>query len=157
MRCFLPAALLLGLACGGAPPAPAPETKAEAAKPEPPDESRRFPTENRTAMDLVDDRMLGKDYLPGGNLATYERDGKTYQLFLIVMQDAQTASLEMFDLKEKLAGAKFVPSFGGYFGMDGGQPWFVFAKDKRLAGVVGLPQNEADLVAREFAARIPAN
>ena len=157
MRCFLPAALLLGLACGGAPPTPAPEAKAKAAKTKPPDESRRFPTENRTAMELADDHLLGKDYLPGGNLATYEKDGKTYQLFLIVIQDAQTASFEMLDLKERLTGARFVPSFGGYFGMDGDQPWFVFARDKRLAGVVGLPQDEADLVAREFAARIPAN
>jgi hypothetical protein len=56
-----------------------------------------------------------------------------------------------------LADAKFLPSFGGYFGMDGETPWFVFVKGRYLAGVVGLPQEEADLVARELAARIPAS
>jgi hypothetical protein len=157
MKHLFLAALMLTLACGGAPPAQAPEAKTDAPKPKPPDESRRFPKENQTAMQLVDDRMLGKEYLPGGNLAAYQKDGKTYQLFLIVMKDAETASLTMFDLKGKLTGAKFIPSFGGYFGVDGEQPWFVFAKGKHLAGVVGLSQDEADLVAREFAAKIPAN
>ena len=151
------AALLAGLACGGsAPESPAPEAKVEAPKPKPPDESRRFPKDNQSAMELVDDHMLGKDFLPGGNLAAYEKDGKQYKLFLILMKDGAEASLKMFDLKQTLADAKFVASFGGYYGLDGETPWFVFAKNKHLAGVVGLPREEADLVAREFAARIPA-
>ena len=154
MRFLLAVLVCGGLACGGAPEAPAPETKAAA--PKPPDERRRFPKENQTAMELVDDHLLGKDDLPGGNLATYEKDGKTYQMFLIVTKDAETASFTMFDVKERLVDAKFAPGFGGYFGLDGDTPWFLFAKDKYLAGVVGLAQEEADLVAREFAARIPA-
>jgi len=143
-------------ACGGPSEAPAAEAKAEAPKPKPPDESRRFPKEGQTAMELVDDNVLGKDFLPGGNLATYEKDGKTYQLFLVVMPDAEKSSFALLDSKEALTGAKFVPSFGGYYGLDGETPWFVFGKGKYFAGVVGLPQDEADLVAREFAARIPA-
>jgi hypothetical protein len=150
------AALLAVFACGGAPEAPAPEAKVEALKPKPPDESQLFPRENQTAMELVDNHLLGKDFLPGGNLATYESDGKKYQLFLIVMKNGEDASLKMFDIKEKLADAKFVASFGGYHGLEGETPWFVFAKGKYVAGVVGLPQEEADLAAREFAARIPA-
>ena len=152
---WIPLALMMGVACGGAPEAPAPEAKTEAPKPKPPDESRRFPKENRTAMELVDGNLLGKDFLPGGNLATYEKDGKTYRLFLAVLKG--DPSLAIFDVKEALTDAKFVPSFGGFYGLDGETPWFVFAKGKYLAGVVGLPQAEADAVAREFAARIPAN
>jgi hypothetical protein len=156
MKTLLCIALVLScLACGGGSQAPPAETKAET--PKPPDESRRFPKENQTAMELIDDHVLGKDFLPGGNLATYEKDGKTYRLFLVAAKDADAASLQLFDIKGALADAKFVPAFGGYFGMDGETPWFVFAKGKYLAGVVGLPQDEADLIARELAARIPAS
>jgi hypothetical protein len=154
MKYFPMAALMLGLACGGTPSAPAPEAKAEAPKVKPSDESRRFPKENQTAMEVVDDRLLDKDYLPGGNLATYQKDGKSYQLFLTTPERPGDLLLE---ISQNLSGAKFVASFSGYFGAAGDQPWFVFAKGKHLAGVVGLPQDEADLVAREFAARIPAN
>ncbi|MEZ5361495.1 MAG: DUF6599 family protein [Bryobacterales bacterium] len=123
-------ALLASFACGGPTQAPAPEAKVEAPKPKPPDESRRFPKENQASMELVDDHVLGKDFLPGGNVATYEKDGKSYQLFLIVMKDAETASLKMFDLKGALTDAKFVASFGGYYRLDGETPWFVFAKER---------------------------
>jgi hypothetical protein len=156
MRPLYPVAVLLaGLACGASGPESSP-AGTKAASPKPPDESRRFPRENQTAMELVNDHLLGKDYLPGGNLATYDKGGKTYQLFLAATPDAQTASLAMFDVKQGLADPKFVPSFGGYYGMDGQRPMFIFAKDKYVAGVAGLTQEEADLVARDFAARIPA-
>ncbi len=157
MRSLLALGLLLGaLACDAPSEAPAPEAKAAAAKPKPPDESRRFSTENRVSMELVDDNLLGKDYLPGGNLATYEADGKTYQLFLAVLPNAEESSFALLDAQESLRDAEFVASFGGYYGLDGDTPWFVFGKGKHFAGVVGLPQEEADLVARDFAARIPA-
>ncbi|MBI1353740.1 MAG: hypothetical protein GC160_05285 [Acidobacteria bacterium] len=105
-------------------------------------------------MELVEDHALGKDYLPGGNVATYEKDGKSYRLILLVVKDPDTAALLSFEAKSHLEGAKLVPSFGGYFGMDGETPWFLFPKTNHLLGVVGLPQDEADAVAREFAARV---
>jgi hypothetical protein len=43
---------------------------------------------------------------------------------------------------------------GGYFGTDAGKPVYVFAKLKYLAGVVGLPEDLADPVARQLAARL---
>lgn len=153
---FLTACIVGAVACGRPAEAPAPEAKAEAPKPKPPDESRRFPKEGQTSMELVDDRLLGKDYLPGGNLATYEKDGKTYQLFLVMFPDAEKSSFALLDAQESLTDPKFVASFGGYYGLDGETPWFVFGKGKCFAGVVGLPQDEADLAARDFAARIPA-
>ena len=157
MRFAYVIAFLAGiLACGGPAEAPAPEPNAEAPKPKPPDESRLFPKEGQTSMELVEGHVLGKSFLPGGNLASYEKDGKTYQLFLTVFADAEKSSFALLDSKEALTDAKFVASFGGYYGLDGETPWFVFGKGKHFAGVVGLPQDEADLVAREFAARIPA-
>jgi len=151
MKYCLYLAVVVGLACGGNESEEAP-VAVEA--PKPPDESRRFPRDGQTKMELVDDNLLGKDYLPGGNLATYEKDGKTYQLFLIVTKDPNAAGNLAYDAKEKLTDAKFVASFGGYFGMDGETPWFIFPKTNHLLGIVGLPQEEADMVGRDFAARV---
>ena len=145
--------VLMLAACGGpAPEASAPKT--EALKPKPPDQSRRFVSEGRLSVELVDDHLLGKDYLPGGNVAEYEIDGKRHKRFLIVAKDPQAATFLAMDIKDRLTGAKYVPHFGGYFGLDGEEGWFIFPKDKNVAGIVGLPQAEADQVAREFAAGI---
>jgi len=136
---------------------PTEEPAAKSAEPAPApvaDESRRFPMQDRVTVDIVADNLLGKDFLPGGNLAEYARDGQTYQQFLMETQSGETAALLMFDYKNALADAKYLPHMGGYFGSDGGQPVYVFAKEKWVAGIVGLPQEEADLVAREFAARL---
>ena len=144
----------LGLAACGGGPEPAPVEQAKQQKPKPPDESRRFPKDGQTSMELVDDQLLGKEYLPGGNLASYERDGKSYQQFLVVTANPESAALLAFEIKGNLADAKFIAHFGGHFGMDGETPWFIFPKDKYVAGVVGLLEAEADAVARDFAARI---
>ena len=43
---------------------------------------------------------------------------------------------------------------GGYFGMDGDQPFFVFPKGRWLVGTVGLPEKEADTAGRIMALRL---
>jgi len=43
---------------------------------------------------------------------------------------------------------------GGYFGMDGAAPVYILQKGAFLAGFVGLPEKDADLLARQFAARL---
>ena len=144
-------------ACGG----PAPQETAETPQPAAekasvvPDERRRFPAEGRLSMEVVPDRLLDKDYLPGGNVARYEKDGKAYTLFLLMAEDPQQAAFLAVDIKDQLENPKYVPSFGGYFGMEGADPIFVFPKGRYVAGVVGLKQADADAVARDFAARIP--
>jgi hypothetical protein len=143
--------VLMMVACGDPAPSPAPQ---QVERVGPTDRSRVFPREDRTAMELVIDNILGKDFLPGGNLATYEKGGKTYRMFLVVTKDNDAAGFLAMDVKDQLVDAKFVPSFGGYFGLDGDTPWFIFPKTNHLLGVVGLPQDEADAVAREFAARV---
>lgn len=154
-RDFSAAVAVFGLiACGGAPEATPPQAEQRAAKPKPPDESRRFAKDGRVSMELVEDELMDKDYLPGGNLASYEKGGQEWRQFLIVTGSPDDAALLAFEIKGKLAAAKFVPHFGGHFGMDGETPWFIFPKDKYVAGIVGLPEEEADRIAREFAARI---
>lgn len=151
MKYCLYLVLVAMVACGNeTPEAPPPQVEA----PKPVDKSRSFPRDGQVSMELVEDHVLGKEYLPGGNLAGYERNGKTYQMFLIVAETPDAAAALSFDAKERLQDAKFVPSFGGYFGTDGETPWFIFSKTNHLLGIVGLPQDEADAVARDFGARV---
>lgn len=155
-RCEL-ALILVGAlaACGGEAGPPGEQaSKAEPAVPKPPDESRRFPVDGRVKVELIDANLLGKHYLPGGNLAEYERDGKKFGMFLAVAESPDAAAFLMLDFKNDLADAKYVSHMGGYFGRDGDQPVFVLQKGKYLGGVVGLDEKEADLAARELASRL---
>jgi hypothetical protein len=152
-RWWLAGMLATFCACGGAPsretqnaPAPAPA--------KPVDESRRFPLADQVGVRLVDDHLLGKDFLPGGNVADYKRKGKTYQQFLVRAKSPEAAALLLFDFKSHLRDAKFLPHMGGYFGLDGAAPVYLFQKGAFLAGFVGLPEKEADPLARQFAARL---
>jgi len=118
------------------------------------DESRRFPLGDRTSLRLIDDHVLGKDFLPGGNIAEYRRKGKTYQQFLVHSTSPESAALLLFDFKGHLKDAKYLAHMGGYFGMDEATPVYMFQKGVFLAGFVGLPEKEADVLARQFAARL---
>ena len=135
--------------------APPPAKEASPTPPDPPaDESHRFPTKDQVNFQLVNDHMLGKQQLPGGNLATYKSKGKTYELFLIKAKSSEAAAIWLLDLKSSLTKPAFVASFGGYYGLDNETPLFIFQKGAYLAGVSGLKQADADKVARELAARI---
>ena|SRR5579883_902272 len=150
MRWILLCPLLLGLFGCGEPNAPT-EKKVIAVKPT--DESRRFPTDGRDKLEFVDDHMLGKAFLPGGNVGTYSLPPKSkpYQQFLINAQTPQKASILLLDYKNALSNPKYLAHIGGYFGQDNGQPVYVFAKDRFLAGFVGLTEEEAEPLARRFA------
>ena len=146
--------LLLGAACSVPGERPAATKKAVATPEKPADESHRFPKAERVKTEIVDNHLLGKDFLPGGNLAEYQRGKQTYRLFLIRTRSNDRAALLMFKFKGKLADAKFVPHMGGYFGHDGDQPTLLFCLERFLVGVMGLPLEQADPIAREFAARL---
>ena len=145
--------LVVLCACGGAPPKDQSQIVIAPAQ-KPSDESRRFPLADQAGMQLVDSKLLGKDFLPGGNVAQYRRNGKTYQQFLVRSKSAQDAAILLFDFQNHLRDPKFLPHMGGYFGMDGEQPVYVFQKSVFLAGFIGLPEKEADPLARQFAARL---
>lgn len=150
-------AMVLAASCGGPSeeaPAAAETKQAAPPVPKPPDESRRFPSANQVSLEIVDNHLLGKDFLPGGNLAEYEREGKKYQQFLITCDSPDEATFLMMDFKNEFRDAKFIGHFGGYFGFDGDTPVLLFPRNNYLAGIAGLPQDEADLVARDFAARL---
>ncbi|MDX1982808.1 MAG: hypothetical protein SFV51_21235 [Bryobacteraceae bacterium] len=122
--------------------------------PKPTDESRRFPKASLKSAVIVDNHAMGHSFLPGGNVATYSRAGKEYRLFLVKLPDPTQAGIALLDYKNVLKDARFVASFGGYFGNDNGMPVFVFSKNEWLLGIAGLDMKDADPVAREFAGRI---
>jgi hypothetical protein len=126
----------------------------ETAKPKPADESRRFPKTDLVETKVIDSELMGKKFMPGGTLAHYKKGPVEYDLFLAKTASPSAAAMLLPDWSSSLTAAKLVPSFGGYFGQDGGRPIFVFAKGSWIAGIAGLPQAEADVQARTFASRI---
>ena len=150
---FVKLAMLLGclLLAGCSPPAEAPPPVTKAM---PPDEGRKFPLEHQVSMQLVPDHLLGKRFLPGGNLAEYKLGARLYRVFLIHAADAQKAAFLLVDWRNALSQPQYLANMGGFFGADGGTPVYVFSKGPYVAGWVGLPRPEADRLARQFATRL---
>jgi hypothetical protein len=142
------------VSCGSEtkPVAPEPSQKAEA--PKPADESRRFPLADRVDTQVVDNHLLDKPFMPGGTLAHYKKGKIEYSMFVGKLPSASDAALLLVDWRKALTDSHLIPSFGGYFGQDGSRPVFVFPKGAWIAGVVGLTEKDADLVARNLAAHL---
>jgi hypothetical protein len=135
-------------------PAPAPAAKTEATPPRPSNESRRFPQTDLVDTKVVDNHLLGKQFMPGGTLAHYKKDKTEYDMFVCRLASPTAAAVMLPDWRSALKDAKFEASFGGYFGDDAGTPVFVFAKGDWIAGASGLPEKDADLELRSLAARL---
>jgi hypothetical protein len=119
------------------------------------DESRRFPSQNQVKMELIPEHILGKSFLPGGNLATYKKGKSEFQVFLVKGATPDAAALMLLDFRKQMDSPKLIPHFGGYYGSDSAKTVFVFPKNSYLAGIIGLTEKDADAFARTFAARIP--
>jgi hypothetical protein len=141
------AAVLLSCGSESKPPAVA----EKAAAPKPADESRHLPKAGLVESHVVDRELLGKSFMPGGTLGHYKVGKSEFDMFVARMPSAQDAAFLMIDWSKALANSKLVPSFGGYTGDDAGHPVFVFSKGVWVAGVVGLPQKDADTQARPLA------
>jgi hypothetical protein len=105
-------------------------------------------------MELIADHLLGKEYLPGGNIADYDTNVGVYQMFLIKEKDTTKAANLILDWRATHADLQYMPKIGGYYGLDNGTPVYLFSKGLFVAGLVGLNANDADLQARGFAARL---
>lgn len=114
----------------------------------PRDETRRFPSQGRIRVEIIDDQMLGKEFLPGGNLAFYERNGKKWRQFLVQAESATAAALLLNDYRAAMAETKYLAHMGGYFGKDGNDDVLVIQKGRWVMGIVGMPEKDADIVAR---------
>lgn len=143
-------ACLLAVSCGG--------EKAEEKKgptkvqvPAPVDETRRFPMAGRDKVEVVPDQLFGKAFLPGGNVASYAKDGKVWQQFAIKAKSPADTAILLGQFKDAMQQPKFVAHMGGYYGTDGARSYFVFPKGNWLAGVAGLPLEESDTIGRQMA------
>ncbi len=113
-----------------------------------------MPLEGRVATELVRDHILDQPKLPGGTLGDYEVKGKRYQLFIVDTDSDQQAAFLLMDAKSALRDPEYISYMGGYFGSDAKGPVYVFSKLHYLAGVVGLPKEQADPIARVLASRL---
>lgn len=112
MMSAIAAAALLLAGCGGAPA----EKKAEAPvkkKKVIADETHHFPAEGRVEARVVEDHVLGREFLPGGNVAHYRRGKQEFDMFLIRTAVPEAAALMLFDYKKRMENPKLIAHFGG--------------------------------------------
>jgi len=105
-------------------------------------------------MQLIPDHLLGKEFMPGGNLADYKTQDGVFQEFLLEGADPKTAAYVLLDWKAAMPDAKYLAHMGGYFGTDNGKPVYVFTKGPFIVGIIGLSEEKADAEGRRFAARL---
>jgi hypothetical protein len=159
MRIAAPLAVLLLTGLAGCSSAPEKKATMQIVQVEPPreppkDHTSLFPDAGKVSTKLVPDHILDLKALPGGSWAEYDVKGKKYQEFIIDSDSAQTAAFMLPDIKAQLTNPKYIPWMGGYFGLLGDKQVFCFAKLHYLAGVVGLPEDKADPLARTLAAQL---
>ncbi len=130
----------------------APEPAAAPAKaPEPPkDHTSLFSDAGKVSTKLVPDHILDLKVLPGGSWAEYDVKGKKYQEFIIDTDSTQTAAFMLPDVKAQMVNPQYISWMGGYFGTYQGKQVYCFAKLHYLAGIVGLPKDQADPLAHCF-------
>jgi len=151
----LASSLTAGLFAAGCSSAPEPKKQVEAPPPPPvKDDTGLLLVKNRVSAAVVQNHLFGKQVLPGGTLGEYQDGGKKYQLFIMETTSSQNAAILLLDFKTTLTDAAYIAYMGGYFGTDAGKPVYVFAKLQYLAGVAGLPEDLADPIARQLAARL---
>jgi len=157
MRALALLAIAGTVGCGSAP------QPAETAKPAetvktpvrpPRDLSRMLPPKGLAHSTVVADHAAGIAKLPGGTVGDYEEAGRKYQIFITDAGDNQDAAFLLLDVKGILRDPEYLASFGGYFGSDESRPVFVFSKSQYVAGIVGLPKDAADPIARILASRL---
>jgi hypothetical protein len=138
--------------CDSKPPeVPKTEVPKAAETPKPADESRRFTKVHLIDTIVVEKQLLGKPFMPGGTLAQYKKGKTEFEMFVAKTASPTEAAVILPDWKKVLTDAKYIASFGGYYGHDGGRPIFVFTKGAWIAGVAGLPEKDADAEARKLA------
>ena len=119
------------------------------------DETNLFPPAGRVATQVYPDHMMNKQFLPGGTMAEYRTENNMeYRAFVVHLADGRNASFLLEDYKKVLQNSKPAPGQSSYFGTDNGQPTYVFVRGPYLAGIVGLPEDRAQVAARQLADKL---
>lgn len=87
-------------------------------------------------------------------MADYRTEAGEFQMFLLEAPDVRRAAFMLLDWKNAVPDAQYIAHMGGYYGTTDGKKFYIFAKGAFLAGVLGLPEDKADVEARKFAARL---
>jgi hypothetical protein len=143
-------AAILGTGCGQSTEANSKPPKEAATK----DESNLFLAAGRVATQVYPDHMMNKPFLPGGTMAEFRGDNGEYREFLVHLADGKKAAFLLQDYKKVLQNAADTADNSAYFGTDDGQPTYVFVRGPYLAGVVGLSQDQAKAVARQWSDKL---
>ena len=155
MRIFACAVALILVGCGSSPVGAGAKTEAQPVPAAPVrDHTSMLPINNRTGAKVVADHILDQPKFPGGTLGDYKAGGKEFQMFIIDTADNQAAAFLLLDAKSIMQNPEYISYMGGYFGIDGKRPLYVFSRLHYLAGVAGLPKDEADPIARVLASRL---
>jgi hypothetical protein len=155
MRMLLVLGAFVLAGCGSAPePKAAPVQEAVAPVAPLRDNRLLLPGENQKSAKVVQGHLMDNHVLPGGSLGEYESDGRSYEMFVVETASAQDAAILLLDMKVTLKEPAYIAYMGGYFGVFNGKDFYVFAKGKYLAGVVGLSEDLADPIARVLAAKV---
>ncbi len=157
MRCLAVLGAILLVSCAAPTPEAASKTPPPATAPAPPhvlDQTAVLPRTGLVSSKVVLEHPLDLPKMPGGSVGEYEVKGKKYQMFIIDAGDNQKAAFLLIDIKSGLQNTEYLAHMGGYFGTDGTRQVYAFAKLHYLAGVVGLPKDVADPLARVFASRL---
>lgn len=131
-------------------PKPAPPAAAKTVR----NDALLLPSTDQISSRVMQDHVLDEPKLPGGTVGQYQSKSRKYQLFVIRTEGNQDAALLLLTAKGLIENAEYIAHMGGYAGTYKGAPLYTFAKLQFLAGVVGLPKEEADTIARQFAAKI---
>ena len=115
------------------------------------DETYRFNKDGLVEAQVVQNNLCGKEFMPGGNSADYDKGGKQYQVCFTLRRNADLAMFLSMDYRDALTDPKFIPHFGGFYGMDGETPTLIFQKNKYVVVIAGLELDDADQAGRLIA------
>jgi hypothetical protein len=143
---------VLLLSCGGAPKT-APEEPVRPRFPVAVNQTAKLPKADLVASAVSTGSLFGAPGVPPGTVANYEKGNQHWKIGVADAGDAAKAAVALSTWKDALPQAKFVPGFGGYFANSPSGPVFVFTKNNWILAIQGLPQAEADALARTVAVR----
>ena len=118
------------------------------------DETSLFPPAGRVATQVYPDHMMNKQFLPGGTMAEYRGDRGEYRAFVVHLMDGKKASFLLDDYKKVLQNPDYSAEKATCFGTDNGQMTYVFVRGPYLAGIVGLPKDQAEAAAHQLADKL---
>ncbi|MDZ7640273.1 MAG: hypothetical protein U5J83_18800 [Bryobacterales bacterium] len=124
---------------------PSPGQVAQAMKPEVVDAPLALGG-GRSSAEFVPDKLFGFDDMPGGNTGSFVSEGGLrYQRFAITHRTESGATITLATLVRRLSRLNTIHGYEGFRGPIAGKNCWMFRSGKVVAGVMGLPDDEAKI------------